>query len=69
MSLRDQVAEVIAAADGRYEHADADTIADAVMGVVEARIAGLEAAAERDYSGDPWDHGYLRALKDMRGEQ
>lgn len=41
--------------------------ADAVMEVVEGRLSELEAG--HHYSGDPWDYGYYRALKDMRGEQ
>lgn len=41
--------------------------ADAAMGVVEAHLNELEAG--HHYSGDPWDYGYYRALKDVRGEQ
>ena len=44
-----------------------DHLVDAVMKVVEARLSELETAAREDYSDDPWDHGYLRAIKDMRG--
>lgn len=67
MGLREKVAEVIDAANGWYDNAD--TIADAVMGVVEGRLSELEAKAHEDYSDDPWDHGYLRAINDMRGGQ
>lgn len=44
-------------------------VVDAVMGVVEARLNELEAECDRQASGDPWDYGYLRAIKDMRGEK
>lgn len=43
--------------------------ANAVMGVIEARLNELETKACEDTSGDPWDHGYHQALKDMRGAQ
>lgn len=55
--------------DAVYDHPRADDIINAVMGVVEARLSELEATAQQDYSGDPWDYGYLRAIKDIRGEQ
>lgn len=44
--LRDRVAGVIAAAGGRYDGADPDTIADAVMGVVSAELSRLRERAE-----------------------
>lgn len=47
MDLREKIAEIIAAADGRYEHADSDAIADAVMGVVEEDAAKRRAYTER----------------------
>ena len=55
--------------DAVYDHARADDIITAVMGVFEEHLTELEAKARQDYSGDPWDHGYYRAIKDMRGEQ
>lgn len=47
MNLREKIAEIISAADGRYEHADSDTIADAVMGVVEEDAVKRRAYTER----------------------
>lgn len=41
MDLRAKIAEVIASAEGRYDNADSDTIADAVMEVVEGRDAAI----------------------------
>ncbi len=64
MGLREDIADTIAWTGPNSSH-----ILESVMEAVEDRLAGLEAKAREDYSDDPWDHGYLRALKDMRGEQ
>lgn len=53
---------------GEAKH-QANRRADAVMGVIERRLSALETENDRQASGDPWDCGYLRAIKDMRGEK
>lgn len=63
MDLRAKITEAVC-----DQVSTSDTI-DAVMGVIEARLNELETKACEDTSGDPWDHGYHQALKDMRGAQ
>ncbi|GAA0972801.1 hypothetical protein Q7689_00460 [Nocardiopsis tropica] len=68
MGLREKVAGVLRAR--RVGMVDECTeIADAVMEVFETRLSELEAKVHEEYSDDPVEHGYLRALKDMRGEK
>jgi len=47
MGLHEEIAAVIDAASGRYEHADTDTIATDVMGVVTSHLDGRRAYTER----------------------
>lgn len=47
MGLRDQITEVIAAAEGRYDNADADTLTDAVMWIVHAALADKDARIQK----------------------
>lgn len=61
MDLRTKITDAV------YDHPRAPDIIDAVMGVIEARLNELEAEAERQASGDPWDYGYIQAINDMRG--
>lgn len=70
MDLRAKIAEALIEAQmcaDAGQPLTADRYTDAVMGAIEARLSELEAG--HHYSGDPWDYGYYRALKDMRGEQ
>ncbi|MFJ9558315.1 hypothetical protein ACIRPH_31295 [Nocardiopsis sp. NPDC101807] len=72
MGMREEIAEAIVEAQmcaDTGQPLSAARYADAAMGAFEARLAELEVKARKDYSDDPWDHGYLRAIKDMRGEQ
>lgn len=57
MGLRDQIVEVIAAAEGRYDNADPDTIADAIMRLVEADQDLLQRKLDTAHGKRPgtWD--------------
>ena len=47
MGLHEEIAAVIDAASGRYEHADTDTLTTDVMGVVTSHLDGRRAYTER----------------------